>query len=93
MEQERWDRLGLYRQQEQQQSVEKQEYVIEQLVHGILIPLGLLALAALGSTVGATFTTVLGLVRSISAATSGMLSASFLSAWCCAYSFSTCGKT
>ena len=59
----------------------------------MVIALGLLALAALGSTVGATGTTVLGLVRSVSAAAAGLLTATFLSAWCCAYSFSACGKT
>ena len=93
MRQERWDHLGLYRQQEQQQSVEKQEYVIDQLVHGIMITLGLLALATLGSTVGASITTVLELVRSIPTSPTGLLAAAFLSAWSCAYSFSTCGKT
>ena len=92
MRQEIWDRLGLYRQQEQQQSVEKQEYVIDQLVHGILIPLGLLALATLGSTVLAAIAAVLELVRSISTATTGVLTATFLSAWCCAYSFSIYAK-
>ena len=93
MEQERWGHLEQYKQQEQQNNVEKQEYVIDQLVHGILIPLRLFTLATLGSTVGATVSTVLELVRSISTAPPGLLAATFLSVWFCAYSFSTSGKT
>lgn len=54
----------------------------------MVIPLRLFTLATLGSTVVATITTVLGLVRSLSAASADMFTAKFLSGWSCAYSFS-----